>query len=325
MKAPHFWSRPGATLGKILSPFGWVYCFVGKLSKSSVKTARVNATVICVGNLVAGGSGKTPVALAFAAILQRDDLAFLTRGYGGRLAGPTRVARATHTYVQVGDEALLLTRAAPTWVARDRAAGARAAIDAGARLIVMDDGFQNPSLAKDISIVVIDGVTGFGNGQLIPAGPLREPVAAGLARADAVVIAGKDQTGITEKLPASLPVFTGRAVPTADKETWAGRKVVAFAGIGRPEKFYDTLATLGCDIVATHSFADHHPYRDAEIARIRAQAADLDAVAVTTEKDAVRLPQGIRDTIETLPVEFVWDDPVALDRFLRERVGASAA
>jgi tetraacyldisaccharide 4'-kinase len=316
MKAPEFWSQPGSLLGKLLSPLGCAYSFAGTLKRARVKSTRVDATIVCVGNIVTGGAGKTPVALAIAAILQRDDLAFLTRGYGGRLPGPTRVAQATHTHVQVGDEALLLTRAAPTWVARDRVAGARAAMAAGARLIVMDDGFQNPSLAKDVSLVVIDGAIGFGNGQRIPAGPLREPVAAGLARADAVVISGEDRAGIIENLPPSLPVFTGRTLTTTSTENWAGRRAAAFAGIGRPEKFFDTLAALGCEIVATRSFADHHRFTDREIAQICAEANALNAAPVTTEKDAVRLPRAARDKIETLPVAFVWDNVPAITAFL---------
>ena len=316
MKAPKFWSQPGSPLGKLLSPLGCAYRVAGSIKRSSVRPAHVNARVICVGNLVAGGTGKTPVSLAIAACLQREDLAFLTRGYGGRLAGPVRVARDTHTPAEVGDEAFLLARAAPVWVARDRVAGAEAAINAGSRLIGMDDGFQNPSLAKNVGIIVIDGETGFGNGQLIPAGPLREPVATGLARADAVVIVGHDHADIANKLPPSLPVFTGRIQPTTSRDTWAGRRVVAFAGIGRPGKFFDTLATLGCEIVATHSFADHHPFTDREIAQICARANALDAVPVTTEKDAVRLPDAARDKVETLPVAFVWDDVPAITVFL---------
>lgn len=319
MKAPEFWSQPGAPLGKILSPLGCAYRLAGSINRSFVRPVQVDAKVVCVGNLVAGGTGKTPVALAIRECLQRKDLAFLTRGYGGRLAGPTRVARDTHTPADVGDEALLLARAAPTWIARDRVAGARAAIAAGNRLIVMDDGFQNPSLTKDVSIIVIDGETGFGNGQLIPAGPLREPVATGLARADAAVIVGHDHAGIANQLPPSLPLFTGRIQPTTSGDNWTGRRVVAFAGIGRPGKFFDTLATLGCEVVATRSFADHHRFTDSEIAQICARANALDAVPVTTEKDAVRLPDTARDKIETLPVLFAWDDAPAIRAFLDER------
>ncbi len=321
MKAPDFWSRPNAPLGKLLSPLGCAYRLTGALNRSFAKPVRVDATVLCVGNLVAGGTGKTPVALAIAASLRHDNLAFLTRGYGGRLAGPVHVAPRFHTPADVGDEALLLARAAPTWAARDRAVGALAAIEGGAKLIIMDDGFQNPSLLKDVSIIVIDGETGFGNGQLIPAGPLREPVAAGLERADAVVIVGHDRADIARTLPPSLPVFTGRILPTADREIWVGRRVVAFAGIGRPAKFFDTLTALGCDIAAAHSFADHHPFTDAEIAQICTQAEALDATPVTTEKDAVRLPAASRGKVETLPVAFVWDDAGAFTKFLADRVG----
>ena len=184
MKAPKFWSQPGSPLGKLLSPLGCAYRVAGSIKRSSVRPAHVNARVICVGNLVAGGTGKTPVSLAIAACLQREDLAFLTRGYGGRLAGPVRVARDTHTPAEVGDEAFLLARAAPVWVARDRVAGAEAAINAGSRLIVMDDGFQNPSLAKNVGIIVIDGETGF----LIP-----PEDADGLAHALRIVIEDRDR------------------------------------------------------------------------------------------------------------------------------------
>ncbi|MDA0675788.1 MAG: tetraacyldisaccharide 4'-kinase [Proteobacteria bacterium] len=321
MKAPDFWSRPNAPLGKLLSPLGCVYRFAGALNRSFAKPVRVDAMVLCVGNLVAGGTGKTPVALAIAAILQRDEQAFLTRGYGGRLAGPVHVSPKFHTPADVGDEALLLARAAPTWVARDRVAGARAAIEGGAKLVIMDDGHQNPALFKDISIVVIDGETGFGNGQLIPAGPLREPVATGLERADVVVIVGDDRADIARTLRPLLPVFTGRILPTADRDSWTGRRVVAFAGIGRPAKFFDTLTALGCDVAATHGFADHHPFTVAEIDRICTEAEALDATPVTTEKDAVRLPRATRENVETLPVAFVWDDADAFIRFLRDRTG----
>jgi len=321
MKAPEFWSQPNAPLGKLLSPLGCAYRLAGALSRSRAKPARVDAKVICVGNLVAGGTGKTPVAVSIAGILKRDDLAFLSRGYGGRLAGPVHVSPKFHNAADVGDEALLLGLVAPTWVARDRADGALAAINGDAKLIIMDDGHQNPSLVKDVSIVVIDGETGFGNGQLIPAGPLREPVSTGLERADAVVIVGNDRADIAGKLPPTLPVFTGHILPAADRESWAGRRVFAFAGIGRPAKFYETLTALGCDIAATRSFADHHPFTTAEIAQICTEAEALDATPVTTEKDAVRLPAVFRDKIETLPVAFVWDDAAAITDFLAERTG----
>ena len=324
MKAPDFWSRPNAPLGKLLSPLGCAYRLAGALNKSFAKPTRIDAMVLCVGNLVAGGAGKTPVALSIASILERDDLAFLTRGYGGRLAGPVRVSPKFHTSTEVGDEALLLSQMAPTWVARDRVAGGKAAIKDGARLIVMDDGYQNPALTKDVGIVVIDGETGFGNGQLIPAGPLREPVAKGLARADAMVIVGEDRAGLAKRTRASMPVLSGRILAAVDHAEWSGRRVIAFAGIGRPGKFFDTLKTIGCEVVATYTFADHHPFSNSEITRICAEADALDATPITTEKDAVRVPSAFKDRVEALPVKFVWDDPAAIEDFPARKINAVA-
>ncbi len=324
MKAPEFWSQPNAPLGKLLSPLGYAYRLAGAFRRSRAKPARVDATVVCVGNLVAGGAGKTPVALSIAETLEHDGLVFLTRGYGGRLAGPVRVSPQFHTSADVGDEALLLARNAPTWVARDRAAGAAAAIKDGAQLIVMDDGFQNPSLTKDVGIVVVDGETGFGNGQIIPAGPLREPLVQGLARADAMVIVGDDLTGTAKKKTrASLPILSGRILAAVDNAEWSGRRVVAFAGIGRPEKFFDTLDRIGCEVVASHAFADHHAYSQGEIAKICAEADARDATPVTTEKDAVRVPSSFKDRVTALPVKFVWDDPAALEDFLAKKINAA--
>lgn len=324
MKAPEFWFQPNAPLGKLLSPLGYAYRLAGALNGSRTRPARVDATVICVGNLVAGGAGKTPVAMSIAETLKHEGLVFLTRGYGGRQAGPVRVSPQFHTSADVGDEALLLARTAPTWIARDRAAGAIAAIKDGAQLIVMDDGYQNPSLTKDIGIVVVDGETGFGNGRIIPAGPLREPLVQGLARADAMVIVGDDHTGTAKKKTrASLPVLSGRILAAVDQADWSGRRVVAFAGIGRPEKFFDTLDTIGCEVVASHAFADHHAYSHSEIARICAEADAGDATPITTEKDAVRLPSILKDRVEALPVKFVWDDPAALEDFLTKKIDAA--
>ena len=320
MKAPGFWSRPGSPLSTTLGPVGRAYGWAGALRRIFTTPTKLDAAILCVGNLTAGGTGKTPVALSIAAALQADGTAFLTRGYGGRMAGPLRVDPDTHNHKDVGDEALLLARTAPTWVARDRAAGARAAIAGGARLIIMDDGFQNPALVKDVALVVIDGETGFGNGKLIPAGPLREPVARGLERADAAVIVGNDHAGIAARSPDTLPRLTGRTQPTANNEPWAGRRVVAFAGIGRPAKFFATLEVLGCEIVATHAFADHHRFTVAEIEQIRAAAGDT--TLVTTEKDALRLPPSYANTVETLAVEFVWDDPRALAEIVARKIPA---
>ncbi len=265
MKAPTFWHQPDSTAACLLTPLGVIYDYVSRLKRSSGKTETASAPVICVGNLVAGGAGKTPVALALAAMFADRNLAFLTRGYGGRESGQVQVDPSAHTARDVGDEALLLARAAPTWVARDRPRGAQAATRAGADLIIMDDGFQNPSLAKDVSLIVVDGATGFGNVRVMPAGPLRETVAKGLSRADAVILMGDDTAQAAAAIGQRLPIFKAQLRPVSDRLT--GRRVLAFAGIGRPQKFFDTLLEMGCKIVAKHEFADHQPYKPEQIMR----------------------------------------------------------
>jgi tetraacyldisaccharide 4'-kinase len=323
MRAPDFWYGSAGTAAAALAPLGWLYGFAGTLRRAVARPLAVGVPVVCIGNLVAGGAGKTPVALAIAALLAARRPAFLTRGYGGRLRGPVQVDARRHTVAEVGDEALLLAAAAPTFVARDRVAGARLAAKSGAGVIVMDDGFQNPGLRKDLSLIVIDDTTGFGNGRLIPAGPLREPPGPALERAQGVVLVGEDVEGLAGRLPTALPVFGARLVPAPGAEALADRRVYAFAGIGRPAKFFGTLAAMGCDIVAARPFADHHRYREAEIDEIVYEAAARDAMPVTTAKDAVRLPADRRAQIRVLDVVLEWRGEAAIRRFLDERLGYS--
>jgi tetraacyldisaccharide 4'-kinase len=308
MKTPAFWYDAPGPKSSLLAPLAILYALGGGVKNSFTKPQRAAVPVICVGNLVAGGAGKTPVALALASLFADREIAFLTRGYGGSEAGPLRVEAYRHKASEVGDEALLLARAAPTWVARDRVAGAQAASESGAKIIIMDDGFQNPSLIKDFSLIVADGVTGFGNGRLVPAGPLREPVAAGFARADALVIVGEDKTAIAANLHPDFPVLAARLTPTQDALFVAGKRVVAIAGIGRPAKFFATLQEMGCTLAAHHAFADHHPYTIPEIMQICVEAAALDATVVTTEKDWVRLPPQTKSMVQTVPVTLEWQD-----------------
>jgi tetraacyldisaccharide 4'-kinase len=281
--------------------------------------------VVCVGNLVAGGPGKTPVALALAAHLVSRGIAvhFVTRGYGGRLGGPVRVDPGSHDAAAVGDEALLLAAQAPCWVARDRVHGVRAAVAAGAQIVVLDDGFQNPGIAKTLSFLVVDAVYGFGNGRVIPAGPLRESRARGLARAHAVVLLGADAQRCLEPLGIgqTLPVLHAALRPVAG-ERLVGARLLAFAGIGRPEKFFSTLRELGAELVATRSFPDHHPYRAGEIGRLLRAAERAEACLVTTAKDIVRVPPQMRATIEVLEVEIRWVDPAPVVELLEGVVGA---
>ena len=317
LAAPAFWYRPRANWAStLLRPAAALYAAAGTLRQTIATAGRAPIPVICVGNLVAGGAGKTPTCLALAKLLKDTGAkpAFLTRGHGGTLQGPTRVDPATHTAKQVGDEPLLLAEAAPTWVSRDRLAAAHKAAEGGATILIMDDGFQNPTIAKDFSLLVIDGPAGFGNGQVHPAGPLREPISHGLARAQAVLIIGPDQHGLAGTL--GLPVHTAHIAPSPDSKISPHQRVVAFAGIGRPQKFFDTVAEIGCTLVARQAFPDHHTYTPDEIMRLCEQAAAANAIPVTTQKDATRLPPQARAMVQVLPVDLVWHDQEAIKRQL---------
>ena len=279
---------------------------------------RAPVPAICVGNLTVGGAGKTPLALALAErLLARGERPhFVTRGYGGSARGPLRVDPVLHDCALVGDEALLLAAVAPTWLARDRLAGAEAAARAGAGLVILDDGFQNPRLAPDVALLVVDGGYGFGNGRLLPAGPLREPIADGLRRATAVIRIGADRAGVGRLLPAELPCLIAELRPAPAAPALAGRRLLAFAGIARPQKLFATLSAAGAELVGCEAFADHHRYRRAEVERLLARAARERALCITTSKDAVRLPVDLRDRVLVLPIAVAWRKPAALDRLL---------
>ncbi|MDE0406927.1 MAG: tetraacyldisaccharide 4'-kinase [Alphaproteobacteria bacterium] len=319
MRTPDFWQRDGL-VARALGPASWVYGAVAASRRGAAGTVTPPIPVVCVGNLVAGGAGKTPVALALGERLAGRGHAvhFLSRGYGGREKGPLRVDPERHGAADVGDEPLLLARIAPTWVSADRPAGAAAAADAGAPVAVMDDGHQNASIEKVYSIVVIDGAYGFGNGRLLPAGPLREPAAAGLARADAVIAMGPDEAGVARNLPDGITVLGAGIVPRPDSADIAGRRVVAFAGIARPEKFFRTLSALGCRIEAAKGFPDHRRFREAEISSLVDTANAAGAIPVTTAKDAVRLPSGFRDKVRVLHVALEWEDEDAAEALIGE-------
>jgi tetraacyldisaccharide 4'-kinase len=309
MHAPDFWQRRGL-LAAALAPLGFAYGASVAFKARHAKAFDPGLPVICVGNLTAGGSGKTPLAIAIAELLRAKGYKpyFLTRGYGGSEHGPALASRG-HSAAVMGDEALLLARTAPTVVARDRAAGARLAQEKGATILVMDDGHQNFSLRKSLSLVVVDAQTGFGNGYQIPAGPLREPVAQGLARADAVILVGE---GAPDLGGYNGPVLRAHLKP--DGGTFAGKPVFAFAGIGRPEKFAASLEDSGAQLCGSCFFPDHHPYTEDEITQLRAVAGD--ATLVTTEKDFVRLTTAQREGIRMLKVAATFDDAAAIDRLL---------
>ena len=305
MRTPDFWKSRGL-LALLLSPLGMLHGLSVAWKARMARPYTCAVPVICVGNLTAGGSGKTPIAMAVVEALRArgaGDVFFLTRGYGGKAEGPILVSPRMPISM-VGDEALLLARHAPTMMAKNRAAGALFAVKKGAGAVVMDDGHQNFTLKKNLSLVVMDDL---GNGLLIPAGPLRESIAQGLRRADAVVSMTGD----------ALPGFAGpvlRARLVADGARFSGKKVFAFAGIGRPEKFIASLKEAGAIVTGTQFFADHHPYSAAEIAALRQRAGD--AMLVTTEKDFVRLDAQMRAGIEVLAVTAVFDEPQLLDSLL---------
>lgn len=320
MHAPDFWNRPQrGWQARALSPLAALYTWGGRWRMASTAPAKAAVPVLCVGNLTLGGTGKTPVAIALCEMLKADGQKpfFLTRGYGGTEKGPLRVDPARHTAQDVGDEPLLLAEAAPVIVARDRVAGAARAAHEGASLIIMDDGFQNPTLAKTASVLVIDGAARFGNGAVFPAGPLREPVAQGLMRAQGLIVMGG--TSPPEVTSAVLPCFQAHLVPDPQAAArFRDQRVFAFAGIGRPAKFFSTLKDCGALLAGTQDFPDHFAFSENDIATLKARAAALDALPVTTAKDLVRLPAALRDGIAVLPVRTEFSAPGEITGFLRK-------
>ena len=325
MRAPGFWSSPKGPRdwrARLLSPLGALYARATARRLAAGARIDLPVPVICVGNINAGGTGKTPTVMAVVDRLRdaHHDPHIVSRGYGGTLEGPIEVIPARHRAGDVGDEPLLLSAFARTWVAQDRAAGAQAAVKAGATVVVLDDGFQNPSLAYDLSIVVVDAETGFGNGLCLPAGPLREPPHIGLARADLLLSIGSESaqpTFANTPLPTGLPHIRAQLAPLQTGMDWTDTPLIAFAGLGRPEKNFDTLRTLGAMLLRTEALADHQPLSQAFLTRLEAQARATGAQLVTTEKDAVRLPASFRAKVITLPVRLAFEDAGTLDAALK--------
>jgi tetraacyldisaccharide 4'-kinase len=295
LSTPFWWYRRRGAVASALSPLGAIY---GRMAETKTRGAtpyRSRLPVICIGNFTAGGGGKTPTAIAVAGLLKAaaEKPCFLTRGYGGASEGPILVAEG-QTAEEVGDETLLLRAQAPVVVAADRAAGAKLIEGTDATVIVMDDGFQNPGLAKDLSLIVVDATTGIGNGLVMPAGPLRAPLEPQLDRADALVLIGDGGKGapLSKAFEAKhKPVFKARLAMRGDRRWLGVMPVIGFAGIANPKKFYATLSQHGARLVDTWSYPDHHRYRERQAEALLKWAARNNAMLITTEKDWVRLPE----------------------------------
>ncbi|WP_333587363.1 tetraacyldisaccharide 4'-kinase [Phenylobacterium sp.] len=328
LSTPRWWyvrhGAPAPLTRTLLRPASWLWAGVTARKIARAKPEAAPVPVICVGNLTMGGTGKTPVVAELLRRLNSQGLAAhgLSRGYGGRLTGPLEVDRAAHTAADVGDEPLMLAQGARIWISRDRPAGARAAAAAGARAVVMDDGHQNPALRKDLSLVVVDGETRngdwpFGDGAVFPAGPMREPLKAGLARADAVVLMLPADLDAPDPellaLLAPTPVLIARLVPAAPPP---GGPQVGFAGVGKPWKVEKALQAAGCQLADFAPLPDHFAYDEATLLRLQRRAEDFGAGLVTTEKDWVRLPAEWRGRVAAWPVRAAFEDEKALDEIL---------
>lgn len=344
MRSPSFWypsSNPtlrDRLLRLAMTPFAAVYAFGAGMRHRMTVPERISVPVICIGNFTAGGAGKTPTAIAIAKKLETmgETPHFVSRGYGGQESGPVCVDVERHSSTDVGDEPLLLSKHSTTWVSQDRVAGALAAERAGASVIVLDDGFQNPALHKDLSLLVVDTGAGIGNGSVIPAGPLREPIEAAFKRTQGIVALGaeplpKDLAQYAKQ--AAVPVFCASLQAGADvASNLVGKNLVAFAGIGRPEKFFSTLRGIGATLSQTRSFPDHHAFSDKDAQDLLGLAGRVDASLITTEKDAVRLrkansaaAQKLSEQTEVLPVTAIFSDLPGLDALLTEHLTAARA
>ncbi|MBN8962566.1 MAG: tetraacyldisaccharide 4'-kinase [Rhizobiales bacterium] len=329
MHEPAFWHRPSSLTSRLLTPFAALY---GAIAARRMARPGANAgvPVICVGNYHTGGAGKTPTVLALVTMLHElGEMPFvLSRGYGGSVVGPIRVDVARHAAAEVGDEPLMMAAHAPVVIARDRVAGATLARGEGASVIVMDDGFQNPALRKDFSLIVVGGGRGLGNGSVFPAGPLRAPLAPQLVRTDALLVIGEgDAAADVEHTLAArgVPVFHAHVTPDAEVvATLRGQRVLAFAGIGDPGRFFDTLRAHGIEVAAERTFPDHHRFTKDEVWALRAEAARDGLALVTTEKDFARLSGGdlasLAEGITPLPVTLRFDDGARLRELIASRL-----
>ena len=327
LKTPSFWYRSKDSAPswqeRFLTPISAIYEFCYTIDQNIHSQHRANIPVFCIGNITAGGTGKTPTALAFMETVKKHGLAksphFLIRGYGGAEDGPLLADPKTQTAWDIGDEALILAQHAPTIVSGDRAAGVQLAEELGADMVVMDDGLQNPGIYKDLRFVVINGEMGFGNQKLMPAGPLRQPLQKGFETADGFILIGKDERGIVKTLPSNKPLLKASLKPGENFTAGKDQKYLAFAGLGYPQKFFNFLTnTLELNVAETISYSDHHPYEDKDLQQLHEKAQKLGVRLITTEKDFLRLPKIDGINVLTVPIEMHWDDENALVELLNK-------
>lgn len=321
IKTPHFWTEL-SWQSVILFPVSYIWRFGHYAQQKILNTKETEIPVICVGNLTVGGSGKTPVVITLCRFLSGigKSTSILTRGFGGKEKGPIFVSTNLHQSLDVGDEPLMMANSLDVCVSRNRPLGANHILDKKKYdCIVMDDGLQNPTLKKDLNIAVFDGKYGIGNGFLLPAGPMRQKLEVGIQNIDLVIFNGKDETGLGQKIPPHIPIFTGELQPDEEiVEKMKNRRVYGFAGIGNPPRFFKTLNDIGTDLVGEAHFADHHPYTDADLTQLYEEAMQSGAELVTTQKDWMRLPTDWRDRVLTVPVRihFSADDTIKIVSFL---------
>ena len=316
MKTPKHWNNINF-VSMILYPLGLLYGLATKLRIKYNKSKKVSIPVICIGNLTAGGTGKTPVSISIASILQQQGFNpfFVSRGYGGKLKN-IQVDNNKHTAQQCGDEPLLLARQAPVIVNPDRFNGANTAINNGADIIIMDDGFQNPKLCKDLSFLVFDGSFGVGNELCIPAGPLRENINDGIKRAQAIIIIGEDKHNLQKRF--NLPCFLANIKPLS--QNIDNPNIIAFAGIGNPQKFYNSLKECGFNLLETYDFPDHHYYSETELQNLINLAQQQNALLYTTSKDFVKIPPQLQQHFKVLEISIEWQTPQDLTDFILKQI-----
>ncbi len=308
MMTPLFW-KTRSTRAKMLLPLSLVYEACYLLKRAFTVQVKLPVPVVCIGNVTAGGSGKTPLALHIGALLKEKNVTafYVSRGYGSAITTPVLVNAEKHRSYEVGDEPLLLAQILPTVVGKDRLQAANYAIANGAKLLIFDDGFQNKKIFKDFSFLVVDGTVGFGNGFLLPAGPLRERFVMAVKRAHSVIVINPAAT--LPSVPKDTPLLLARTQVVGLAERLRGQKVVAFCGIAFPEKFQSTLSALGARIVAFKSFADHAHYRHETLLPLAHIASNEKAYLVTTRKDFVRLPRGFKDKVVVVDIELSFRNP----------------